>query len=186
MRLLTKPLADRVVISEVLGASTALTTPQKVALKAELAKSVYAGKTTSEKVNLLNAWGYGPNPDTQGQVRRPSTIGAVKEWFRQFILPPSTPLKQTWLQKSSIAFAQYTDATVVEINSASFALFAADAVADGIITQADLEAHFPLIPDPLYNSIIQLPSPASVVLGNPSGGGVWMVDDADVLAAEAM
>jgi hypothetical protein len=156
----------------------ALTTAEIAALKAELAKPAYAGKTSAERVVLLMAPVLITNPVAVTQVRKTCTITELQDWLRPIIFTSSPALQQKWVPKSGIMFGLYSPDYVVEYASTTFAPIRLEAVADGLITQAQLDEQFPMIDDPAYQEEIWQ-TPCEAVLGD-----LAVVRLADVLAAE--
>jgi hypothetical protein len=147
-------------------------------IKTELAKPAYGGKTPAERVEMLMAPVLVDNPVIVAVVRQSCAITELQEWLRPIIFTASPTLQQKWVPKSGIMFALYSPDYVVEYNAATFAPIRVEALADGLITQAQLDERFPLISDPSYSPKIWQ-TPIEGLLGDLS-----VVTLGDVLAAE--
>lgn len=164
-------LAD--VLSQV--TSSDLTAGEVAALKAELAKPAYAGKTSAERVKLLMSAALVDNPVPETQIRQHCTITELRDWLRPIVFGT---LQQKWIPKSGIMFGLYSDDYIVEYDAEVFVTMRDEALADGLVTQAQLDEQFPVINDPAYSPKIWQ-TPCEAVLGELS-----VVTLGDVLAAE--
>ncbi len=172
--------ADMGALADLLAqvASSDLSAGDVAKVKTELAKPAYAGKTSAERLRLLMAPVLVDNPVIVAVVRQSCTITELQEWLRPIIFAASAALQQKWVPKSGIMFALYSPDYVVDYNAATFAPIRVDALADKLITQAQLDDRFPLVPDPSWSPKIWQ-TPCEAVLGDLS-----VVTLGDVLRAE--
>lgn len=179
---------DTTVVSQILGTNTTLTGEQLLLLKTELEKQLYTGLTVAQKVAILNEPTYGQNPVPQEDVRVAVSVADLKTWFRPLMFAKlGEPVGLKWLQKSGVFYAQYLDTETVSYDSATFLPLRTEALADGIVSQDDLDVLFPVVADPNYQQTVLLPSPATELFGLPEEENtVFYLDDADVIAAEAL
>ena len=172
--------ADMAALADVLSQATGsdLSGAQVAALKIEMAKPAYAGKTSAERVKLLMSAALVDNPVPETQIRQHCTITELRDWLRPIVFTASGTLQQKWIPKSGIMFGLYSDDYIVEYDAGVFVTMRDEALADGLVTQAQLDEQFPVINDPAYSPKIWQ-TPCEAVLGELS-----VVTLGDVLAAE--
>lgn len=159
--------ADMGALADVLNQVTSsdLTAAEVAALKTELTKPVYAGKTSVERVGLLMSQALVDNPEPVTQVRASCTLTELQDWLRPIVFMSSPSLQQKWIPKSGIMFGLYSPDYIVEYDAATFVPIRTEALADKLITQAQLDARFPVVNDPAWSAKIWQ-TPCEAVLGD--------------------
>jgi hypothetical protein len=159
--------------------STDLGAEELAALKVELEKPAYAGKSSPERVALLMAPALIDNSNPQKEIRKPSTVGELRDWLRPIILVAAPGLQQKWVPKSSMMLGLYNAHDVVEYDSSTFQPLRLEALADKLVTQAQMDTMFPMVPDPAYQAKIWV-TPCEAVLGDLSVVTLGDVQKAEV------
>jgi len=130
-------------IAMALANTISLTTEQKALISTELAKSKYTGLTTKQKLAKL----HDPTHDSV-TVRQDATWPATRKFLAKYQYDMlvgrndlSSAIKQKWQIKIPVIMAAYTDEfTYNARTSAMFEAIAVDGLADGVVTEAEVEA----------------------------------------------
>ncbi|WP_395090220.1 hypothetical protein [Armatimonas sp.] len=165
-------MIDRAAVSALLASLLVLGKEQLDALRTELAKDPtgkgYEGKEPGDVLALLNERKIGPNPNERGKTAVQSISGKeLKVWLRSVLtraLELGGTVSKKWAGLSSALVPTISDSEVINGDSKMLAGFAAQMVADGLVTAEELAALFSVPEVEWYESVL-LPSRAEVVLG---------------------
>lgn len=175
--------ADMAALADVLSQVTSsdLTTQEVTALKTELAKPAYAGKTSAERVGILMTQVLVDNPDA-GEVldHQSCSVGEFLQFILPYWLPEATAPQQYWAEIVRNKLAPRSQSARVRWDDPDFVPMREAATTPGspvyLFAESALEVVMPpiLAPEKIWQT------PCEVVLGD-----LAVVTLGDVLRAEA-
>ena len=162
-------LFDRIGVSILLANESVLTEEQRKLLKEELSKPEYKGASLEELLIALNQQLVVDNPDKRGRVPVESVTGAeFKAWCRyrlaETLGSKASAISQKWAGLSAALMPTISDNEEILASSITLASFAVGMKAEGVCTQAQIDALFS-VPDPGWAPRVYAVSVAESITG---------------------